>query len=327
VTTSFCHYLPHLTNSFDRRDAAVTPLPAVQSAVTNRGFCLYWRPSTMTARTMLPFDPEVVRPWTLGSGPRGALLLHGFAGTPPELRRLGEHLAANGWTCRAPAMAGHAATPEELERTSWRDWARSAQQALDELAAGCEEVVVAGQSMGGTMALHLAAHDDRIRAVATLAAPVWLRDWRLRLLPVFKHVVRWDVAGDDVDLFWPEAVEELHSYGRRPTRAIRELDLFCAAVRRELALVRPPVLVLHGGRDRVIDPRNAGDIERGLVCSARVERHMYPRSGHGMSVDVDREDINDRVLHWFDQFVPAPVTTATPPASRRRAPKRAAAEA
>src|SRR5437879_6801892 len=117
----------------------------------------------MTARTLLPFDAEVVRPWSLGSGPRGALLLHGFAGTPPELRRLGEHLAAHGWRCAAPAMAGHATMPEDLERATWRDWAESAGRALDELAAECTQVVVAGQSMGGSMALHLAAHDDRIR--------------------------------------------------------------------------------------------------------------------------------------------------------------------
>jgi carboxylesterase len=219
-------------------------------------------------------------------------------------------------------MAGHALTPEDLARTTWRDWASSAREALDELAAASEQVVVAGQSMGGTMALHLAATDDRIRAVATLAAPVWLSDWRLKLLPVAKHLVRWDSAGDDVDLFWPEAVEELYSYGRRPTRAIRQLDLFCATVRRELALVRQPVLVMHGGRDRVIDPRNAADIERGLLCSASVERHEYPRSGHGMSVDVDREDINRRVLQWFDQFVPAAAATTTAPARSRRASSR-----
>jgi carboxylesterase len=267
----------------------------------------------MTSRTLLPFDPDVVRPWALGSGPRGALLLHGFAGTPPELRRLGEHLAACGWRCRAPALAGHAATPEDLERTAWPDWAASARKALDELAAECEEVVVVGQSMGGTMALHLAAHDDRIQAVATLAAPVWLSDWRVRLLPVIKRLVRWDVPGNDVDLFWPEAVEELHSYGRRPTRAIQQLDMLCHTVRRELVLIRQPVLVLHGGRDRTIDPGNAADIERGLACSAAVERHMYPRSGHGMSVDVDREDINTRVLQWFDRFVPPPAATAEPP--------------
>jgi hypothetical protein len=59
----------------------------------------------------------------------------------------------------------------------------------------------------------------------------------------------------------------------------------------------------------MIDPRNAADIERGLVCSAAVERHLYPRSGHGMSVDVDREEINAQVLRWFDRFVPAAAAT------------------
>jgi carboxylesterase len=279
----------------------------------------------MTARTLLPFDHDVVAAWTLGEpGGRGALLLHGFAGTPPELRRLGEHLAAHGWRCHAPAMTGHATTPEDLRRTTWRDWAASAREALDRLAAECESVVVAGQSMGGTMALHLAATDDRIRAVATLAAPVWLKDWRLRLLPVAKHVVRWDVAGDDVDLYLPEAVHELYSYGRRPTSAIQQLNIFVGTVKRELALVRQPVLLMHGGRDRVIDPRNAADIERGLVCSVAVERHTYPRSGHGMSVDVDREDINARVLAWFDRFVPPPATTAAARPRRSRTRKTAA---
>jgi len=276
----------------------------------------------MTARTLLPFDPEVVRAWRLGEGRRGALLLHGFAGTPPELRRLGEHLSAHGWRCHAPALTGHATTPEELERTTWRDWAASAREALDELRAECDEVVVAGQSMGGTMALHLAASDDRIRAVATLAAPVWLSDWRLRLLPVAKHLVRWQMPGDDIDLFWPDSVHELHSYGRRPTRSIHQLNLFVGAVRRELPLVRQPVLILHGGRDRTIDPRNAVDIEKGLVCSTEVERHLYTRSGHGMSVDVDREDINARVLAWFDRFVPPAAATTAATATSEAEPSR-----
>jgi alpha-beta hydrolase superfamily lysophospholipase len=96
--------------------------------------------------------------------------------------------------------------------------------------------------------------------------------------------------------------------------------MLCHTVRRELVLIRQPVLVLHGGRDRTIDPGNAADIERGLACSAAVERHMYPRSGHGMSVDVDREDINARVLQWFDRFVPPPAATAEP-ATRAAAAK------
>ncbi|MFN2569413.1 MAG: alpha/beta hydrolase [Candidatus Dormibacteria bacterium] len=256
----------------------------------------------MTARSLAPFDPDVVAPWALGQGRRGVLLIHGFAGTPPELRRLGIHLAARGFRCRAPTLAGHGTSPEELETTRWRDWISSAQAALDLLASECDQVMVAGQSMGGTVALHLAATDLRIRAVATLAAPIWVRGWQLPLLPVIKRVVRWHRPGGDIDLFLPEAVEELHSYGVRSTRAIHEFMRLLAHVRDELAHVRQPVLVLHGRRDRTIDPRNAADICGRLVCSATVERHIYARSGHALSVDVDREDVNTRVAAWFDKY-------------------------
>ena len=162
--------------------------------------------------------------------------------------------------------------------------------AFDDLAAECSDVVVAGQSMGGTLALHLAAHDLRVRAVATLAAPIWLSGPLPPLLPLIKRVVRWHRAGDDVDLWHPDAVEELYSYGIRPTRSIDELRRLCAVVRNELAQVRAPVLVVHGERDRSIDPRCAREIARRLVDSEAVRLELLPRSGHAISVDVDRAE-------------------------------------
>jgi esterase/lipase len=125
------------------------------------------------------------------------------------------------------------------------------------------------------------------------------------LLPLIKHVVRWHRAGDDVDLWNPDAVEELYSYGIRPTRSIDELRRVCAVVRKELAEVRAPVLVVHGERDRSIDPRCAREIARRLVGSEAVQLEMLPRSGHGISVDVDRDRVNDDIVQWFERFVPA----------------------
>ena len=264
----------------------------------------------VTARTLAPFDPEVVRPWRLGDGPRGALLIHGFASTPPELRRLGEVLAGHGFRCYAPTLPGHGTTPQDLERTRWQDWAARVAEAFDELASQCDDVVVAGQSMGGTLALHLAAHDLRVRGVATLAAPIWLSGPLPPLLPLLKHVVRWHRAGDDVDLWNPDAVEELHSYGIRPTRSIDELRRVCAVVRNELAEVRAPVLVVHGERDRSIDPRCAREIVRRLVGSEAVRLEMLPRSGHAISVDVDRDRVSEDIVGWFERFVPAQATAA-----------------
>src|SRR6202049_4772718 len=140
----------------------------------------------------------------------------------------------------------------------------------------------------------------RLAAVATMAAAVWLTGLAVRVVPVARHVVRWHQAGDDIDLYDPAGVEELHSHGRRPMSSIHQFTRLISQVRDELAAIRAPVLLMHGGRDRTIHPDNAVEIERRLVCSADVSRVTFPRSGHGMSVDIDRDQIYAAVLSWFD---------------------------
>jgi carboxylesterase len=257
---------------------------------------------------MEPFDPAAVAAWTLGDGRRGALFIHGFAGTPPEMRRLGEHMAARGWRCSGPVLPGHGLRPEDLHGTRWRDWAAGVQRAFDELAEQCDSVVVAGQSMGGALALHLAATDMRVRAVACMATPLWLPGFAVNLLPVISRVVRWHAPSGEIDLWDQTAVDELHSYGLRSTSSILELKRLVGTVRDELVQIRAPALVLHGARDRLISPACAAEIARRLVSSPAVQLHVYPRSGHAVSIDVDREDVNRRVTAWFERFLPLPLS-------------------
>lgn len=260
----------------------------------------------MTARSDAPLDRHAVAPWRIGGGARGALLLHGFAGTPPELRHLGETLAAAGWRCHGPLLAGHGTTPEALARTRWADWVESARAELAALRARCARVAVVGQSAGGAIALHLAATEPDIAAAACLATPLRLAGVGPHLLPIARHVYRWDRPGGDVDLYRPEGIEELWSYGRRSTRSIEELVRMLDRVRDELVSVRAPVLIIHGERDRVIAPGNAAEIERRLLCSRAVRRIMLPRSGHGISVDVDRGRVERDVVAWLDRYCPLP---------------------
>ncbi len=258
----------------------------------------------MAAPEQEPFDPEVVRPLWLGSGPRGVLLLHGFAGTPPELRLLGERLAARGLRVHAPLLVGHGSSPEALAHTTHGDWIASAAAGLDALVQECRAVSVAGQSMGGALALHLAATRWEVRAVVTQAAVLWLMDRRVRLLPLLHPVVRWHEPSDAVDLYEPDAIRQLHSYPRRPTVAILELSRLAARVRRELPAVVQPTLVLHGARDSIVPPACADEIV-GRIGSPIRALHRFERSGHGLSVDVDREQVAELAAAWLDRYTRA----------------------
>src|SRR5256712_13681957 len=97
------------------------------------------------------------------------------------MRGLGEYLAAAGYDVMGPLLAGHGLTPEAMALTRWTDWAASAQLAYETLRQDCTEEFVAGQSLGGTLAPHLAATDPHLNGVAAIGAmgpPAYFRDWR-----------------------------------------------------------------------------------------------------------------------------------------------------
>jgi carboxylesterase len=249
-----------------------------------------------------PAEPEELQSFRLSGGTRGCLLIHGFAGTPPEVRGLAEHLAGRGYDVMGPLLAGHGLTPEAMARTRWRDWARSAEDALQVLARDYTEIFVAGQSLGGTIALHLAANHANVRGVVAMGAmgsPVFFTDWRLRAIKALKHVMRWHVPGTECDLGDPTALRFLHSYARRPTVCIESLLQFLSVVERELPSISVPALILHGRRDRTVDVRNAPFIQD-QIGSADKSLTWFEGSGHTITVDLEREQVYDTVRRWLD---------------------------
>src|SRR5262245_4963531 len=111
-------------------------------------------------------------PFELPGDDRGVLCIHGFTGTPHDMRFLGASLAAGGRTVAGIALPGHATRVEDLEPLGHADWTAAVLRAYDDLAARCRRVAVVGQSMGGLLALWLATRRPGVAAVASLAAPL-----------------------------------------------------------------------------------------------------------------------------------------------------------
>src|SRR3981081_4132643 len=138
-----------------------------------------------------PPQPGDLEPFRLGSGDRGALLLHGFCGTPPEMRGLGEHLAANGFRVHGALLRGHGTTPEDLAATRWTGWGEEAEDQLAPLRPGLTQVFVSGQSMGGALSLILAARNPEVVAIATLSALVNLGRSTELQIRFGRRLLRW----------------------------------------------------------------------------------------------------------------------------------------
>lgn len=137
----------------------------------------------------LNVSARLTEPFHFPGNSTGLLLIHGFTGSPSELRFLGERLAAQGFTVKGILLAGHGTVPEELAKKRWEDWLNDAENGVTELRTICTKVLAIGLSMGGLLALELAAR-GLVDGVAALNAPMVLMDWRARLVGLAKPFVR-----------------------------------------------------------------------------------------------------------------------------------------
>src|SRR3954451_21704612 len=98
----------------------------------------------------------------------GVLVLHGFTGNPGSIRPVAEALAADGRTVVAPRLPGHGTAVEDMVDTRWSDWSAAAEGAYADLAARSRITVVAGLSMGGTLACWLAARHPEVAGLVAV---------------------------------------------------------------------------------------------------------------------------------------------------------------
>lgn len=218
------------------------------------------------------------------AGRVGALLCHGFTGTPQSLRPWAEHLAAAGLSVRLPRLPGHGTRWQELNLTRWEDWYAEVEHALDELLSRCDDVFAMGLSMGATLALRLAELRGPDVAGLVLVNPALLsQDWRMRLLPLLRHVVP-SLGGIGNDVKKPRVTEL--AYDRLPLKALHSLTKLWESTRADLGAVTQPILIFRSSEDHVIEPASVAVLRAG-VASTDVEERVCPNSYHVATLDHD----------------------------------------
>ena len=74
----------------------------------------------------MAIDGNLATPFDLvGEGHVGVVCVHGFTGTPYEMRYLGDRLAGAGYHVHGLLLPGHGTRVEDLEQTRWTDWTAS----------------------------------------------------------------------------------------------------------------------------------------------------------------------------------------------------------
>jgi carboxylesterase len=239
-------------------------------------------------------------------GPVGCLLIHGFTGAPTEMALLGNFLAEHNITVSGIQLAGHGTFPDDMEKTTWRDWTASAEQGLVDLKTKCKEVFVAGLSMGGALTLYLAARHE-LPGIVSMAGAAIVNDWRLKLLPIAGKLIRFVPKGEACDLVDQSALVNFACYEYVPLASVRSLVEFTGVVREGLPKVKCPIVVLHGLQDKTL-PQISSQYIYDHIGSAEKELIWLERSGHGIPCDADKQIAFDKTLDLIQRHTKMPET-------------------
>lgn len=250
--------------------------------------------------------PSSTRPWSAtGTGARGrvgVVVSHGFTGNPIATRPLGQHLAEQGYTVEVPCLPGHGTTHRDLGRTRYSDWYGALDAHVDELSARCEQVVLIGHSMGGTLTLDLASrrpHD--LASAVTINAQVLDPTQPLaRLAPLLQHLVPYlprDLAGLPTDDIARPGVEE-GSYPKVAAKAAQSLIAQLPRIRAQLLDLTAPLLVVWSPQDHTVPSVNSHEL-LDLVGSADLDQFVCHRSYHAPMLDYDDEHLAQAITAFI----------------------------
>lgn len=235
-------------------------------------------------------------PVFLKQGPRALLFIHGFTSTPESLMPVAESLARAGWTVQLPLLPGHGTTPEDMEKYSFQDWMEAVLAAWDGLSRSYERPAVAGLSMGAALALHVACRRP-VSAVAALAPSLYIKDWRLSLLPLLRLVKHWNAAIAN-DIKGRELQET--AYPRFALKNVADLLELQKIVRAELPGLRAPLLGIQSREDHTVPPSCLDDLMRWAGSEVK-EQHRLLNSYHVITLDQERGTVAGLMDKFFSR--------------------------
>lgn len=246
-------------------------------------------------------DPS---PFYLEGGPTGILLVHGFTGSPTEMRLVGDFLHESGLTVSGLLLPGHGSRIEDMNKVRWTDWAAHLEAEYQALKRRCDQAgglaFVAGLSLGSLLTMNFAADHPELPGAILYSPATFIQNRLLPVTPVARYFVKVRSGTGKSDLVDLDAGRQLWCYDGDPVPAAAELYALLRRVRRNLPALKPPLLIIYSTGDASIDPTSA---QRTYAMAGSADKQIIKlqQSGHVITVDRQWRYVAEQTLAWIKQ--------------------------
>ena len=210
---------------------------------------------------------------------------------------MGNHLHSLGYTVLCPRLPGHGTSVEDLKETVASQWVAAAKLGYAILAKKYQQIYVAGLSMGGLLAIVIAA-TEKVERAALLATPIFLQDKRAPFLPILRYFIH----------YLPKHKRNYHemqkycqAYDRMPTKPLTSLFALIKACKKELVQkITVPCIVLQSTIEHTVKPKSAQYIYDNLGTPKEAKKLVWlEKSGHILTLDAEHEKVFQTVADFF----------------------------
>ncbi|HEX9439513.1 MAG TPA: alpha/beta hydrolase [Roseiflexaceae bacterium] len=259
--------------------------------------------------SIIVVDHQMVHYEVFGHG-RPVVFLHGWLGSWrywfPTMERVAENFRTYSFDFWGFGESRRKSTYESIQ-----NYSDQVIRFLDEL--GIDRCLLVGHSMGGMVAVKTAInHPKRISRVAAVGAPIVgdSLSWLLKLIdrpimadafarvPWFRRYMFHRFLGETTD---PAVEEILDDSVKSSSTTLRNAvgSMWRTDLRPELSRLSVPTLIVHGGRDEIVQP-NQADLFDDIPVAEVV---VMPESRHFPFLD-EPEVFNDILIRFLKQDVP-----------------------
>lgn len=246
-----------------------------------------------------------ISPFEYKRGGTAALLIHGYTGTSREMLSLARYLSEHNISSYGILLPGHGSTPRELKKTTKEDWYKAAEDALIKMKKEYKTVYITGFSIGSAIAIKLAAN-YQVDGIALLSPAVYLKKKEGEMLSVESQIKLLNLfffysylkKPHPPDVKDPSVDENNPFYEFYPVNTLKHLIDTMKEARELLPKITCPILIIQSKGDIDLSEEGPEYIYKNAASNNK-KIVWLERSGHIITLDYDRDKVNEEVYRFI----------------------------